>query len=77
MENIITAIEKSRENKKSLVIKNAYKIIMAKVVKVLYIINLYNKYNCIINNIDINIIRDLGLTSIKNTGNLLAKFKKK
>lgn len=62
---MIAAIEKSRENKRSLVIKNVYKIIIAKVIKVLYTINPYIKYNCIINNVDINVARDLGLINIK------------
>lgn len=45
--------------------ENIDKISIAKVAKVLNVINLSSKYSWAISNIDINITRDLELTDIK------------
>lgn len=46
-------------------IGNANKIVIAKVAKILSVINFDNKYNWAINNANIDIAEDLKLTGIK------------
>lgn len=66
MKNIITAIEKSRKNKKKLVIENLLnKIVIAKFAKVSSIIYLDNKYSWAISSIYIDVAKNLRLTDIK------------
>lgn len=47
--------------------KNADKTVIAKVAKVLNAMDLRSKHNQAINNADIDVARDLGLSSIKKT----------
>ncbi len=63
---MVVVAEKGRKNKKQLVMENLLdKTAMAKVAKVLIVIDLGSKYSWAISDIDINIARDLGLTDIK------------
>lgn len=48
-----------------LIIENVKKITMAVVINVLSTIDLGNKYNWTINNANIDVVEDLGLTNIK------------
>ena len=63
--NVIIVTKKGRENRRPMVIENTNKTAKAKVAKVLNAIDLDNKYNQIINNIDINTAGNLELTSTK------------
>ena len=63
MKNVIAAAEKDRENRKLLAIKNVNKTVMAEATKVLSTINRGNKYSWVISNADIDVAKDLGLTS--------------
>ncbi len=65
MEDMIILAEKSRENEELLVIENVNKTLMAEVVKVSSAIDLHRKCTWIINNSDMDIAKDLGLTGIK------------
>lgn len=62
---MIAVAEKGKKNKELFIIENIDKTAIAKFAKVLSTINLSNKYNWAINNTDINITRNLRLTSIK------------
>lgn len=65
MKDMIVVAERSRENKELLAIQNIDKIVIAEVVKVLSAIDLESKYSWVISSTNMNIIRDLGLISIK------------
>ena len=58
-------VEKNRENKELLAIKNVHKTIIAEIAKVSNAINLKNKHSWTISNADMDIARDLGLIHIK------------
>lgn len=63
---MVAVPKKGRKNEKQLAMEYLlYKTIMAKVAKVLSVINLGVKYSQAISNTDINIARDLRLTCIK------------
>lgn len=57
--------QKNRNNKRLLAIKNINKTLVAKVIKILNIINLKNKYGQAISNDNININKNLRLTNTK------------
>lgn len=57
--------EKDRENVGSLAIENVDKIVMAKTAKMLSTIDFNNMYNWVINNADIDVVKNLKLTGIK------------
>lgn len=63
--NLVLAAEKGRENIKLFVLENVDKIVIAEVTKMLSAINLSNKYSQAISNTNMNITRNLRLTSIK------------
>ena len=58
MKDVIVAAEKSKKNKGLLAMKNIDKTAIAKVAKVLNIIDLSNKDNYAISNADINAVGD-------------------
>lgn len=64
IEDIIIVAKKYRENERLLTIKNITKIVMSEVAKVLSANDLGSKYNWVISNIDIDIVRDLRLLGI-------------
>lgn len=65
IKDIIAAAKKCGKNRGLLAIENANKIVIAKVAKILSVINFDNKYNWAINNANIDIAEDLKLTGIK------------
>ncbi len=66
MEDVVAVAKKSRKNKKQLAIEKLIDIIvMAEVAKVSSVIDLGSQYSWTINNADIDVARDLGLTGIK------------
>ena len=70
-------VEKNRENKELLAIKNANKTIMAKVTKVLSAIDFESKYNWAISNADIDIVKNLRLIGIKKYLRCVGKIEDK
>ncbi len=72
MKNVIVVTEKSGENKKLLVMENINKTIIAEVAIILNTINLESRHSWAINNANINVVRDLGLTGVKNTGDYVS-----
>lgn len=65
MKDLIVLLEKDRDNKELLAIKNVNKIAIAEVAKVSNTINLDDKYNWTISNGNIDVTEDLRLTGIK------------
>lgn len=59
----VIILEKTREKERQLVVRNAIK--QAKVAKMSNSINFDSKYMQVINNIDIDAAKDLGLTGVK------------
>lgn len=62
---MIILAKKSKDKKRLLAIKNIDKIAIAKIIKLSSIINFNNKYSWVISNGNIDVIRNLGLISIK------------
>ena len=62
---MIAVAKKIRENKELLAMENADKTAIAEITKVLSIIDLGSKYNCVISNADIDAAGNLGLIDIK------------
>ena len=65
IKDVIAVAKKDGEIKELLAMKNIDKTAMAEVAKVLSVIDLRNKHNWAINNANIDVAGDLGLTSIK------------
>ena len=65
MKDVIAVVEKDRDNKKLLAKKNVDKIAMAKVAKILGVIDLESKHSWAISNSDIDAVGNLRLIGIK------------
>ena len=65
MKHMIAVVEKSKENKELLAIKNVDKTIMVEVAKISNAINLDNKHSWAISNANIDATKDLSLIGIK------------
>ena len=72
----VTISKKSSEKEEKLVVRNADKILLAKVGKTSSPIDLDGKYMWAISNVDIDMVRDLGLTGIRKHWRLAGQIEK-
>lgn len=75
MKDVITS-KKTQEKEGQLIVRNANKIAQAEVTKTSSLMNLDGKYIWVINNIDFDAAKDLGLTGIKKHQRLTSQIKK-